>query len=114
MYNGGLSIIGLLTISTIIIALAVLYANIEIVNAQKTEPEEALSQEATEYKIAEVKDPFKGLIISTLNAEGSNSQEDHDECQDDMECSDENLNEDKEDKEDKEEQPSVDILLPFP
>jgi hypothetical protein len=111
MYNDVLSIIGFLTISTMIIALPVLSANIGPVNALNINQEEVVSQGAIEDKIIEPEDSFKELIIITPNAEGSNSEENSDECENESNCFNVNLNDDTENKE---LESSIDILLPFP
>jgi hypothetical protein len=111
MYNDALSIIALLAISTMIIALPVLSANIGIVNAQKINQEEVVSQGPIEDKIIELEDSFKELLIITPNAEGSNSKENSDECENESNCFNMNLNEDTENKE---LESSINILLPFP
>ena len=111
MYNDVLSIIGLLAISTMIIALPVLSANIGLVNAQKINQEEVASQGPIEDKIIELEDSFKELLIITPNAEGSNSKENSDECENESNCFNVNLNEDTENKE---LESSINILLPFP
>lgn len=111
MYNDVLSIIGLLAISTMIIALPVLSANIGPVNALNINQEEVVSQGAIEDKIIELEDSFKELIIITPNAEGSNSKENSDECENESNCFSVNLNDDTEKKE---LESSIDILLPFP
>jgi hypothetical protein len=111
MYNDALSIIALLAISTMIIALPVLSANIGIVNAQKINQEEVVSQGPIEDKIIELEDSFKELLIITPNAEGNNSKENSDECENESNCFNVNLNEDTENKE---LESSINILLPFP
>jgi hypothetical protein len=111
MYNDVLSIIGLLAISTMIIALPVLSANIGPVNALNINPEEVVSQGQVEDKILEQEDSFKELLIITPNAEGSNSKENSDECENESNCFNVNLNEDTENKE---LESSINILLPFP
>jgi hypothetical protein len=111
MYNDVLSIIGFLTISTMIIALPVLSANIGPVNALNINQEEVVSQGPIEDKIIEPEDSFKELIIITPNAEGSNSEENSDECENESNCFNVNLNDDTENKE---LESSIDILLPFP
>jgi hypothetical protein len=111
MYNDVLSIIGLLAVSTIIIALSVLSANIGLVNAQKINQKEVVSQGPIEDKIIELEDSFKELLIITPNAEGSNSKENSDECETESNCFNMNLNEDTENKE---LESSINILLPFP
>ncbi len=107
MYNDVLSIIGLLAISTMIIALPVLSANIGLVNAQNINQEEVVSQGPIEDKIIELEDSYKELLIITPNAEGSNS----DECENESNCFNVNLNENTENKEF---ESSINILLPFP
>jgi hypothetical protein len=111
MYNDVLSIIGLLAISTMIIALPVLSANIGLVNAQNINQEEVVSQGPIEDKIIELEDSYKELLIITPNAEGSNSKENSDECENESNCFNVNLNEDTENKE---LESSINILLPFP
>lgn len=111
MYNDVLSIIGLLAISTMIIALPVLTAGIGPVNAQNIKQEEAFSQGTVEDKIIELGDSFKKLLIITPNVEGSDSEENSDECENELDCSNGNLNEDTENKEI---DSTTDILLPFP
>ena len=111
MYNDVLSIIGLLAVSTIIIALPVLSANIGLVNAQNINQKEVVSQGPIEDKIIELEDSFEELLIITLNAEGSNSKENSDECENESNCFNMNLNEDTENKE---LESSTNILLPFP
>ncbi len=110
MYNDVLSIIALLAISTMIIALPVLSANIGLVNAQNIN-QEVVSQGPIEDKIIELEDSFKELLIITPNAEGSNSKENSDECENESNCFNVNLNEDTENKE---LESSINILLPFP
>jgi hypothetical protein len=111
MYNDVLSIIALLAISTMIIALPVLSANIGLVNAQNINQEEVVSQGPIEDKIIELEDSYKELLIITPNAEGSNSKENSDECENESNCFNVNLNEDTENKE---LESSINILLPFP
>ena len=111
MYNDVLSLIRLLAISTMITALPVLSANIGLVNAQNINQWEVVSQGPLEYKIIEQEDSFKELLIITPNAEGSNSKENSDECENEWNCFNVNLNEDTENKE---LESSIDILLPFP
>jgi hypothetical protein len=111
MYNDVLSIIGLLAVSTIIVALPVLSANIGLVNAQNINQKEVVSQGPIEDKIIELEDSFEELLIITLNAEGSNSKENSDECENESNCFNMNLNEDTENKE---LESSINILLPFP
>jgi hypothetical protein len=111
MYNDALSIIALLAISTMIIALPVLSANIGIVNAQKINQEEVVSQGPIEDKIIELEDSFKELLIITPNAEGSNSKENSDECENELDCFNGNSDEDTENKET---ESTIEILLPFP
>ncbi|MDP8941528.1 MAG: hypothetical protein M3M84_03175 [Thermoproteota archaeon] len=111
MYNDVLSIIGLLAISTMIIALPVLSASIGPVNAQNIKQEEVVSQGTVEDKIIELGDSFKKLLIITPNAQGSDSEENGDECENELDCSNGNLNEDIENKEI---ESTTDILLPFP
>lgn len=111
MYNDVLSIIGLLAISTMIIALPVLSASIGPVNAQNIKQEEVVSQGTVEDKIIELGDSFKKLLIITPNVEGSDSEENSDECENESNCFNVNLNEDTENKE---LESSINILLPFP
>lgn len=112
MYNDVLSMIALLAISTMIIALPVLSANIGLVNAQNINQEEVVSQgPIVEDKIIELEDSFKEILIITPNAEGSNSKENSDECENESNCFNVNLNEDTENKE---LESSINILLPFP
>jgi hypothetical protein len=111
MYNDVLSIIGLLAVLTMIITLPVLSANIGLVNGQKINQEEVASQGPIEDKIIELEDSFKELLIITPNAEGSNSKENSDECENESNCFNVNLNEDTENKE---LESSINILLPFP
>lgn len=111
MYNDVLSIITLLAVLTMIITLPVLSANIGLVNAQKINQEEVASQGPIEDKIIELEDSFKELLIITPNAEGSNSKENSDECENELNCFKMNLNEDTENKE---LESSINILLPFP
>jgi hypothetical protein len=111
MYNDVLSISGLLAISIMIIALPVLTAGIGPVNAQNIKQEEAVSQGTVEDKIIELGDSFKKLLIITPNVEGSDSEENSDECENELDCSNGNLNEDTENKEI---DSTTDILLPFP
>ena len=111
MYNDVLSIIGLLAISTMIIALPVLAANIGPVNALNTNQEEVVSQGPVEDKILEQEDPFKEILIITPNAEGSNSEENSEGCENESNCFNVNLNDDTENKK---LESTIDILLPFP
>ena len=111
MYNDVLSMIGLLAISTMIIALPVLSANIGPVNALNINPEEVVSQGPVEDKILEQEDSFKELLIITPNAEGSNSEENSEECENESNCFNVNLNDDTENKK---LESIIDILLPFP
>lgn len=111
MYNDVLSIIALLAISTMTMALPVLSANIGVVNAQNINQEEVVSQGPIEDKIIELEDSFKELLIITPNAEGSNSKENSDDCENESNCFNVNLNEDTENKE---LESSINILLPFP
>jgi hypothetical protein len=111
MYNDVLSIIGLLAISTMIIALPVLSDGIGPVNAQNIKQEEVVSQGTVEEKIIELGDSFKKLLIITPNVEGSDSEETSDECENELDCSNGNLNEDTENKEI---DSTTEILLPFP
>lgn len=111
MYNDVLSLIRLLAISTMITALPVLSANIGLVNAQNINQKEVVSQGPIEDKIIQLEDSFKELLIITLNAEGSNSKENSDECENESNCFNVNLIEDTENKE---LESSIDILLPFP
>jgi hypothetical protein len=135
MYLGRLFTIVLITISAILIVLLMMYANTATVNAQNTSLESAVSQGGMEEKIIK-EDSSNIFIISTPNAEGSNSKENDDECKDDTDkddtdkddtdkddtdkddtdkddtgCSNRNLDENKEKKE---MQSASDILLPFP
>jgi hypothetical protein len=120
MYLGRLFTIVLITISSILIVLLMMYANTATVNAQNTSLEWAVSQGGMEEKIIK-EDSSNIFIISTPNAEGSDSKENDDECKDDTDkddtdkddtsCSNRNLDENTEKKE---MQSSSDILLPFP
>ena len=56
-------------------------------------------------------DSFKKLLIITPNAQGSDSEETSDECENELDCSNGNLNEDTENKEI---ESTTNILLPFP
>ena len=111
MCNGRLFAIGILKISTIVIVLLMIYANTGEVNAENNELEDAFSGGVIEDKITKVKDSSKTFLISIPNAQGSESEETNDECQDDTDCSNRNSNEKAEIKE---MQSSTEILLPFP
>ena len=125
MYLGRLLTVVLITISAILIVLLMMYVNTATVNAQNTSLEWAVSQGGMEEKIVK-EDSSNIFIISTPNAEGSDSKENDDECKDDTDnddtdnddtdnddtgCSNRNLDENTEKKE---MQSSSDILLPFP
>ena len=110
MCNGRLFAIGILKISTIVIVLLMIYANTGEVNAENNELEDAFSG-VIEDKITKVKGSSKTFLISIPNAQGSESEETNDECQDDTDCSNRNSNEKAEIKE---MQSSTEILLPFP
>lgn len=111
MCNGRLFAIGVLKISTIVIVLLMIYANTGEANAENNELEDAFSEGVIQDKITKVEDSSKTLFISIPNAQGSESEETDDECQDDTECSNRNSNENAEIKE---MQSSTEILLPFP
>jgi hypothetical protein len=111
MCNGRLFAIGILNISTIVIVLLMIYANTGEVNAENNELEDAFSEGVIEDKITKVKGSSKTFLISIPNAQGSESEETNDECQDDTDCSNKNSNEKAEIKE---MQSSTEILLPFP
>ena len=106
-----LSVIVLLAILTIIIALPVTFTVIGTVNAQTINQEEVDSQGPIEDKIIGLEGSFKELLIITPKAEGSNNEENSDECENESNCFNGNLNENTENKES---ESSVDILLPFP
>jgi hypothetical protein len=115
MYLARLLIIVLITISAILIVLLMMYANTATVKAQNTSLEWDVSQGGMEDKIIE-EDSSNIFILSTPNAEGSDSKENDDECKDDTDkddtgCFNTNLDENPEKKE---MQSSTDILLPFP
>jgi hypothetical protein len=111
MCNGGLFAIGILKISTIVIVLLMIYANTGEVNAENIELENAVSEGVIEDKITKVEDSSKTFLISIPNAQGRESEETDDECQDDTDCSNRNSDENAEIKE---MQSSTEILLPFP
>jgi hypothetical protein len=111
MYNDVLSIVRLLAVWTMIIALPVLSANIGTANAQNVREEEAVSQGTVEDKIIELGDSFKKLLIITPNAEGSDSKENSDECENELDCFNGNSDEDTQNKET---ESTIEILLPFP
>ena len=106
-----LSVIVLLAILTIIIALPVTFTAIGTVNAQNINQEKVDSQGPIEDKIIGLEGSFKELLIITPKAEGSNNEENSDECENESNCFNGNLNENTENRES---ESSVDILLPFP
>ena len=106
-----LSVIVLLAILTIINALPVTFTVIGTVNAQNINQEEVVIQGPLEDKIIGLKGSFNDLLIITPKAEGSNNEENSDECKNESNCLNGNLNEDTENKES---ESSVGILLPFP
>jgi hypothetical protein len=106
------------------------YGNTGTVYAQNSELERAVSQGQIQDKI-KTENSANVFLLSTPNAEGSDSKEDDVECQDvkdqdvkdqdvkDQDVKDQDVKdcfntESDDNKEDKEKQSSTDILLPFP
>ncbi len=106
-----LFVIVLLAILTIINALPVTFSVIGTVNGQNINQEEIVSQGPLGDKIIGLKSSFKDLLIITPRAEGSNNEENSDECENESNCFNRNLNKDIENKES---ESSIGILLPFP
>jgi len=96
MCNGRLFTIGILAVSSILVILIMTYANTADVNAENTELEDDVSNI---------------FLISTPNAEGSEREENDDECQDNRDCSNRNSDENEDIKG---LQSSTKIPLPFP
>ena len=100
--------------------LFITYANTGAVDAQNTELELAVSQGEIEDKIIKSEDSSNVFLLSTLNAEASDSKGNDVKCQDVTDqdvtdCSNTKSEDNKEDnKEDNEIESSTDILLPFP
>jgi hypothetical protein len=96
------------------------YANTVTVYAQNSELERAVSEGQIEDKI-KAENSANVFLLSTPNAEGSDSKGNTVECQDvkDQDVKDQDVTdcfniESDDNKENKEIQSSMDILLPFP
>ena len=112
-YDPHLTIV-LLTISIIIMVLVMTCPNTRAVNAQNTELERAVSQTQIEDNIIKGEDSSNVFLLSTPDAEGSDSKGNDVECQDDPNQDVKDCSTTKSDHNNKEMQSSTDILLPFP
>jgi hypothetical protein len=112
MCNGRLFTIGILAVSPILVILLMTYANTADVNAENTELEDdAVSEGGIGDKITKVEGYSIVFLTSSPNAEGSEREENDDECQDNTDCSNRNSDENEDIKG---LQSSTKIPLPFP